>query len=92
MLTYRDTPKGKVLSAGYPTVEDLIDCEDFEPINTDFEAAYAKLEELSRKQGGLKTSKDAGKAMRSIEMVMDLLRELLSIKYSLQDLSKGEKR
>lgn len=86
MLTTRETAKGKVLSAGYPAVEELIDTEQFDGVNQVFTAAYDQLEQLSRTKGGLKTRKDLKKAMRAIEVSMDLLRELLAIKYQLQEL------
>ncbi|GEM_PF-3203915 len=91
MLQYRDTPTGQVVSAGYPTVEDLIDSENFDVINKTFEAAYQQLEGLARHKGGMKKSEDVRRAMVSIETVMDLLRELLSIKYQLQALNAGQK-
>ncbi len=86
MFTTRDTPRGKVLSAGYPAVEELIDSEQFEPLNQVFTTAYEQLDQLAKAKGGLKTRKEAKKAMKSIEVVMDLLRELLAIKYRLQEL------
>lgn len=88
MFELRDTPKGKVVSAGYPAVEDLIESEDFNQINDTFEKAYQGLETLAKTTGGLKKSREARKAMKSIELVMDLLRELLAIKYKLQELGK----
>lgn len=76
----------KVLSAGYPAVEKLIDSEDFTQINKAFEEAYAKLGEINRKKKGLKKGRDAQKAMQAIEHVMDLFKELLEVKYRLQEM------
>ena len=70
------------------TVEDLIESEQFESVNQVFEAAYEELSQLSRQKGGLKKSRGARKAMQAIELVMDLLRELLAIKYRLQELGE----
>jgi len=93
-ITERDGKK--VLSAGYPAVEKLIESEDFSTINRVFEAAYDELEAISRKKRGLKKSRDAKKAMKAIERVMDLFRELLEIKYQIQAMldraSSGKKR
>ncbi|MBI4237074.1 MAG: hypothetical protein HY696_01490 [Deltaproteobacteria bacterium] len=87
----RETTRGPLRSAGYPAVEDLIDSEAFDPVNQAFESAYQQLEGVARQKGGLKKSREARKAMRSIELVMDLLRELLTIKYQLADMAKAQK-
>ncbi|MBI2343176.1 MAG: hypothetical protein HYV02_02385 [Deltaproteobacteria bacterium] len=86
MLHERTVGKGKVLSAGYPAVEDLIDSENFDAINVAFEKAYSTLEQVARQRGGLRTPKQAKKAMKAIEIVMELLKELLAIKYRLQSM------
>jgi hypothetical protein len=87
----------KVVSAGYPAVERLIDTEDFTEINEAFGKAYEELEEIARKKRGLKKGRDAKKAARAIENVMALFKELLEIKYKIQEMvgeasSKGRKR
>ena len=86
----------QVVSAGYPAVEKLIESEDFIEINKVFEKAYAELEELGKKKRGLKKGRDAKKAMLAIEHVMDLFKELLEIKYRLQEMlaqaEKGKKK
>lgn len=92
MLEVRDTAQGKTLSVGYPAVEDLIESENFDTVNQALETAYKALDELSSSKGGLKTSKNARKAMKSIELVMDLLRELLVIKYQMQEMGNAEKK
>jgi len=81
MLDTRQTDKGPVLTAGYPAVEKLIETEDFSEINAIFEKAYKDLSEVARVKRGLKKSRDAKKAMKSIELVMALFKELLEIKY-----------
>jgi hypothetical protein len=71
--------------AGYPAVERLIDTEDFDELNEIFETAYEELFEISKKRKGLKTRRDAKKAMKALELTLDLFRELLAIKYKLQE-------
>ncbi len=71
--------------AGYPAIEKLIDTEDFDELNAAFEAAYAQLMEITNSKKGLKTQREAKKIMKSLELTLDLLRELLSIKYRLQE-------
>lgn len=72
---------------GYPRVEKLIDTEDFGEINDVFEAAYAELDKIVRHKKSIKKSRDAKKIMKSMELVMDLFRELLAIKYQLQEMN-----
>ena len=86
MLEFSEREGKRVLSAGYPAVEKLIDSENFDDINKAFEDAYQELDLLSRKKRGLKKGRDARKAMKAIEHVVDLFKELLEIKYSLQEM------
>ncbi len=72
-------------SAGYPVVERLIDTEDFNSINGAFERGYGELYELSRRKRSFKTQKDVKRAMRALELTLELFRELLAIKYRLQE-------
>ena len=69
---------------GYPRVEQLVDTEDFAAVNEAFETAYAELSTLVSKSRSIKKGKDAKKAMKAMELTMDLFRELLEIKYQLQ--------
>ena len=96
MLELKKKGKETVLSAGYPAVEKLIDSEDFKETNKVFETAYTELDELNRKKRGLKKGRDAKKAMKAIEHVVDLFKELLEIKYRLQEMmdksGKGKKK
>lgn len=71
------------IASQFPQIEKLLQSEDFEPINKAFTEAYDQLESLSKSKGGLKRSSDARKAMKGIERTMDLLRELLQVKYKL---------
>jgi hypothetical protein len=72
----------------YPAIEKLIDSEDFDALNADFAQAYSELEKIS-KQKGLGKARDARKAMKSLEKVMDLLKDLLKLKYQYME-SQGE--
>ncbi len=79
--------------AGYPTVEKLIDTEDFDAINLAFEEAYGELFEMSKKKKSFGTQRDIKRMMRSLELTLDLFRELLAIKYRLQDeMAKAKKK
>src|SRR5262245_29476245 len=69
----------------FPEIEKLIESEDFDRINKSFTAAYEELERTSKAKGGLGKSRDAKRAMKAIERVMDLLRELLKLKYQIQE-------
>ncbi len=51
-------------------------------MNRDFTKAYEELEKMS-KMKGLGKSADAKKGMRAIEKVMDLLRDLLRMKFQM---------
>lgn len=77
--------------ASYPEIEKLIDSENFDTVNKNFSKAYEALDKISREAGGLKKSKEAKRAMKSIERVMDLLRELLKLKYQLIEAQKQKK-
>jgi hypothetical protein len=72
-------------SVGYPHVERLIDTEEFDGINSAFESAYMELYDISKKRRGFKTQRDAKRAMRALELTLELFRELLAIKYRLQE-------
>jgi len=69
---------------GYPRVEKLIETEEFAEVNEAFETAYAELGDVVSKSRSIKKGKDAKKAMKAMELTMDLFRELLEIKYQLQ--------
>ncbi len=88
MLEQRQTPKGTAVSAGYPSIERLIDTEDFSKVNEAFEAAYGELSLVARVKRGLKKSREAKKAMMAIELTMNLFKELLEIKYKIQEMLK----
>jgi len=73
------------LGTQFPEIERLLQTEDFNKINRSFTAAYEQLEKISKGRGGLGKSRDARKGMKAIERVMDLLRDLLKLKYQLAE-------
>lgn len=77
---------------GYPRVEKLIETEDFTEVNEAFETAYAELGNLFSKSRSIKKGKDAKKAMKAMELTMDLFRELLEIKYQLQAMQAEQQK
>lgn len=91
-MVAKSHPQGpdRFQQAGYPAVERLIDSEDFGEINAAFETAYGTLMDIEKKKKGLKAKRDAKKAMRALELTSDLLRELLAIKYHLQEEAKAQ--
>lgn len=86
------TPKKEESSStvGYPRIERLIDTEDFDAVNKSFAMAYGELEKVARQKAGLGKAKQAKKAMKSYELVMDLLKELLKLKYQMQEALKQQ--
>ncbi len=76
---------GKYGETGYPAVEKLIDTENFNEVNEAFEDAYTQLSLIAKKKGGMKTQRDVKRAMKALQLTMDLFSELLSIKYRLQE-------
>jgi hypothetical protein len=78
------------IASGYPRIERLIDTEEFDPINKSFAAAYGELEKVVRQKAGLGKAKLAKKAMRSYELVMDILKELLKLKYQMMEALKQQ--
>ena len=86
-----DAPKTGRL--GYPTIEALLDSEDFDRLNKSFGEGYNKLTALlDNKSAGLKTQKEARAAMKAYELTTDLLKELLQLKYAMQKESKKNEK
>ena len=71
----------------FPSLEGLLESEDFSKVNRGFTEAYESLEKLSRGRGGMGKTAEARKAMKAIERVMDLLRDLLKLKYQMNSSS-----
>lgn len=92
MFEMRKTPEGEKLSAGYPAVEELIDNEQFDPINKAFGDAYARLDEIVKKKTGMRAVKEAKTAQKAIDTVMELFKGLLAVKYELLRQQEGQKK
>lgn len=74
---------------GYPKIEEILESENFEPINKSFSEAYDKLEIIHQDgSSGLKKQKAAKKAMQSYELTISLLNELIQLKYQLVNSQK----
>lgn len=85
----KGTPTG---STGYPALEKLIDTEDFGEVNDSFAEAFDQLEKIAKSKS-IKKSREAKKAQKAIELTMDLLKELLALKYQIQnELAKGKNK
>lgn len=69
---------------GYPLMEKLIETEGFEKINQTFSACYDTLERmLKNKTGGLGRQKLIRQALQAYDLTIDLIRELLKVKYQM---------
>lgn len=69
---------------GYPLMEKLIETEGFEKINQTFSASYDTLERmLKNKTGGLGKQKLIRQALQAYDLTIDLIRELLKVKYQM---------
>jgi hypothetical protein len=79
--------EGELITQQFPEIDRLLETEDFNRINKEFTTIYEELEKATKGSGGLgKSSKtqEARKAMKAIERVMDLLRDLLKLKYQME--------
>jgi len=86
----KSTSEESISTAGYPRIERLIETEDFEPINKSFGTTYGELEKIARQKAGLGKAKQAKKAMKAYELVMNLLKELLKLKYQMVEAYKQQ--
>ncbi len=85
----REPPAEVKIASQFPEIERLLETEDFDKINKTLTTTYEELEKAMKGRGGIGKSRDAKKAMRAIERVMDLLKELLKVKYQLMDAAGG---
>lgn len=72
----------------YPAIENLLESEDFNELNTHYASAYAELEKIA-KQKGMGKARDAKKAMKALERVADLMNYLLKLKYEFVERQQG---
>lgn len=89
-MVNKTASEGKCGKIGYPAVERLIETEDFKDINEAFESAYEELIIIKKRKKGLKTQRDSKRIMRALELTMELLRELLAIKYRIIEEKKAK--
>ena len=71
------------VSLGFLALEELVERESFDEVNDIFIKAYEKLEKIAQAKGSTQNKKAAKKAMRSLELTMDLLRDFLQVKEDL---------
>ena len=64
----------------YPALEKLIESEEFDELNEIFLGSYEKLEKITKGKGDVARKKAAKKAMRSLELTMNLLRDFMRMK------------
>ncbi len=80
----------EVLSTvGYPRVEKLVETENFDALNQNFGNAHQELSKIAKQKAGLVKGKLAIKAMKAIDLTMDLLKELLKLKYKLVEVAEN---
>ncbi len=94
MQPKKPTQKTEEKRFGYPTIEALLDSENFDKLNASFNAGYVKLTAIiDNKSSTIKAQKDARLAMKAYELTTDLLKELLKLKYVVQDqMKKNQKK
>lgn len=82
---------------GYPIMEKLIETEDFAKVNKTMSVCYDTLERmLKAKSSGLQKKKHIRQALKAYDLTIDLIRDLLKIKYEIiqraQKEAKGHKK
>ena len=89
MQPKKPTAKTEEKRFGYPHIEALLDSENFDKLNASFSQGYAKLTAvIDNKSSTIKAQKDARLAMKAYELTTDLLKELLKLKYVVQEQMK----
>lgn len=81
-------------SLGYPIMEQLLESEQFDAVNTSFSQGYEKLEKIMNdRSAGLKKQKEAEGSLKAYELTVELIKELLQIKREIvknQQAQKGK--
>ena len=72
----------------YPSIEKLLESEDFDALNKHYASAYEALEKIA-KQKGLGKAREAKKAMKALERVAELLNYLLRLKLEVMAAQEG---
>ena len=73
-------------SLGYPTIEGLLETEDFSNLQEGYESAQNEAEKVLSSGQSARTKKRAKSAVAAFERGLDLLKELLEIK---EQMKKG---
>lgn len=75
-----DENPNDVFSLQFPEIEHLLESSDLEKVNKSFAPSYEALEKLARGGKGIGKTRDARKAMKAIEITLDLFREFFRLK------------
>lgn len=67
----------------YPEIEALVAAGEFKVINASFKEMHGKLDHIIKESSGFGRGSQAKKAMKSLELTVDLLRHLLQVKETL---------
>jgi len=79
-------------SLGYPIMEQLLESEQFDAVNTSFSQGYEKLEKIMNdRSAGLKKQKEAEGSLKAYELTVGLIKELLQIKRDILKNQQGQK-
>ncbi|HBF13556.1 MAG TPA: hypothetical protein DDW49_09295 [Deltaproteobacteria bacterium] len=78
-------------SMGYPTMEKLLETEDFTQLNQSFKSCYETLERMfkSKAGGGLGKQKQIRQALQAYELTTDLIKYLLEVKKRMVEAAKS---
>lgn len=83
-----EAPPQEPVVPSYPEIQRLLETEDFHRLDGNLEEAYAALLKVS-KEGGLKKARDARKALKAIDKVRDLFKELIRLKHEAMQQAAG---
>ena len=75
---------------GYPTIEYIVETEDFSQLKGSMAENYAALEKLKKEAKGLKKQAGIKKALKAFDLTMDLIRHLLEVKKDLVEQKRKE--
>ena len=77
---------------GFPSLERLVEQDSYDEFNKVMLESYDELEKIIQSKGGdAMRRKAAKKAMRAMELTMNLLRDFLQVKDELMRNQKGSK-
>lgn len=92
-MSPREQKKQENQSLGYPLIEEMLETEDFKRVNQSFSASFQKLERIFHDHAsGIKKQKEARKAMEAYEYTVELVKELLKLKYQVEEEQKKNQK